>query len=76
MVLAELSTWCRERFGAHDVAANPENRRFDIPWLVMDVALAGDVWGWRPQTSLDSILEEIALHAEQHPHWLEVSGLS
>jgi CDP-paratose 2-epimerase len=45
MSLAELSGWCRERFGPHDVGANPELRRFDIPWMVMDSALAKDVWG-------------------------------
>jgi CDP-paratose 2-epimerase len=75
MSLAELSAWCRERFGPHEVVANPENRRFDIPWLVMDAALAGEVWGWQPQTPLDAILEEIARHAEQHPDWLAISGL-
>ncbi len=37
----------------------PENRRFDIPWLVMDAALAGETWGWQPQTPLEAILEEI-----------------
>jgi CDP-paratose 2-epimerase len=75
MSLAELSAWCRERFGPHEVAANQENRRFDIPWLVMDAALSERLWGWRPQTPLESILEEIALHAERNPHWLEVSGI-
>jgi CDP-paratose 2-epimerase len=73
--LAELSRWCRERLGPHEVATNPENRRFDIPWLIMDATLAGNIWGWQPQTPLDAILEEIAMHAEQHPDWLEVSGL-
>ena len=74
MSLAELSSWCRERFGDRSVAAVPETRRFDIPWLVMDSALAGTTWGWRPETPLASILEEIAHHAEAHPHWLEMSG--
>jgi CDP-paratose 2-epimerase len=72
--LAELSDWCTARFGAHSVAANPETRRFDIPWLVMDSSLARSVWEWQPETALTDILEEIALHAEQHPHWLELSG--
>jgi len=74
MSLAELSRWCRDRFGAHTVAAHPETRRFDIPWMVMDASLARDVWEWQPQTQLGSILDEIALHAEQHPLWLELSG--
>ena len=30
--------------------SQPENRRFDIPWLVMDATLAGELWDWRPQT--------------------------
>jgi CDP-paratose 2-epimerase len=72
--LAELSNWCRSRFGDHSVAGKPDMRRFDIPWLLMDAALAGSVWGWQPQTPLEEILEEIALHAEQNPAWLELSG--
>ena len=74
MSLAELSAWCSDRFGPHDVAANPEIRRFDIPWLIMDSTAAREIWGWHPVTSVGSILEEIALHAEQHPQWLELSG--
>jgi len=27
--------------------------------------------GWRPQTKLDDILEEVAAHAESHPEWVE-----
>lgn len=75
MSLAGLSRWCKERFGEHIVASNPETRRFDIPWLVMDTRLAGDVWGWRPETPLKEVLEEIALHAERNPSWLEISGV-
>lgn len=76
MSLAELSAWCAGRLGARTVTGISETRRFDIPWMIMDSSLARDVWGWRPQTPLREILEEIALHAEQHPEWLEVSGLS
>lgn len=72
--LAELSAWCRDRYGAHAVAAVAETRRFDIPWLVMDAQLAQEHWGWQPQTPLATILDEIARHAEQHPDWLELSG--
>ena len=72
--LAQLSDWCAGRFGAHRVTADQQPRPFDIPWLVMDAALAGEVWGWQPETPLTAILEEIACHAEQHPEWLELSG--
>jgi CDP-paratose 2-epimerase len=75
MSLAELSSWCAARFGRHPVAGDPHERRFDIPWLVMDSTLAQEVWGWQPQTPLSAILEEIACHAEQHPNWLETSGI-
>lgn len=75
MSLAELSLWCEERFGHRKVAADFRTRRFDIPWLVMDSSLARDVWGWKPQISLRTVLEEIAVHAETHPDWIELSGL-
>lgn len=74
--LAQLSGWCRERFGNRDVSGVDEIRRFDIPWLVMDAGLAGEIWGWRPLTPLDEILEEIARHGEEHPDWLEISGVT
>jgi CDP-paratose 2-epimerase len=73
--LAELSAWCRDRYGEHHVSGNPNMRRFDIPWLVMDSSKAKETWGWTPQTGLEEILSEIAHHAEQHPEWLEMSGL-
>lgn len=72
--LAELSDWCCGRFGSHETGSIPETRRFDIPWLVMDASLAEKTWGWRPQTTLVEIFSEIALHAEEHPDWLEISG--
>jgi CDP-paratose 2-epimerase len=76
MSLAGVSAWCQDRYGDHHVSGNPETRRFDIPWLVMDATLARETWEWTPQISLEAILTEIAYHAEQHPAWLEVSGLS
>jgi CDP-paratose 2-epimerase len=74
MSLAQLSKWCADRFGLHQVASDPQPRPFDVPWLVMDSRLAEKNWGWRPAVSLEAILEEIAVHAEAHPHWLEMSA--
>jgi len=75
MSLRQLSDWCAERFGfEHPVAADPEPRRFDLPWVVLDSALAGKLWDWNTQTSLTDILEEIATHAEANPNWLELSN--
>lgn len=72
--LAQLSRWCEDRFGRHEVKGNDIQRRFDIPWLIMDSSKARETWDWQPQTSLNEILTEIALHAEQNPNWLELSG--
>ncbi len=72
--LAQLSSWCEERFGPHNVSSIQEPRRFDIPWLVMDAALASKVWEWQPQISLREIFDEIAAHAEKNPDWCELAG--
>jgi len=72
--LAQLSEWCEERFGAHAVASDATVRPFDVPWLVLDSALAARQWNWHPATSTDEILEEIAGHAEKNPHWLNLSA--
>lgn len=74
MSLAQLSDWCAARFGPHEVSLDPTPRPFDLPWMVLDSAQAADVWNWRPERSLETTLEEIALHAEAHPDWLELSA--
>ncbi len=73
MSLAQLSAWCAQRFGPREVAADPQPRPFDVPWLVLDSALAARTWHWQPATSLHAILEEIAAHAAAHPGWLALS---
>jgi CDP-paratose 2-epimerase len=40
----------------------------------MDYGLAKDAWDWAPTKNLQSILEEIAEHAERHPDWLKMSA--
>lgn len=72
--LRQLSAWCEQRFGQHKVGAQPKTRPFDVPWLVLDSALAQHCWDWRPQTSLETIWTEIASHAEKHPDWLEATA--
>ncbi len=74
MSLAQLSAWCADRFGVHHVESDPTPRRFDVPWLVIDSELALDTWSWQPLTALNTILDEIAAHAEAHPKWLEISA--
>jgi CDP-paratose 2-epimerase len=74
MSLAQLSDWCSKRFPKHSIGKDLRPRPFDIPWLVMDTSLALQHWGWRPETPLAAILEEIATHAETHPDWLKLSA--
>ena len=75
MSLAQLTGWCDTRFGKHRVEADDRPRQYDIPWMIMDSTDAASDFAWRPSLGLPDILEEIARHAEEHPQWLEVSGL-
>lgn len=74
MSLAQLARWCDTRCGPHAPTADPNPRPNDIPWVVMDNHGVHRDFGWRPRRPLPEILEEIARHAEQNPHWLELSG--
>lgn len=73
MSLAQLTAWCDERFGRHVPLADPQPRRYDIPWVAMDNTGAARDFGWRIEIPLPAILEGIAQHAQDHPDWLEVS---
>jgi CDP-paratose 2-epimerase len=74
MSLRQLTAWCDKRFGNHPVAQDLTPRPYDIPWVVMDSNATIRTFDWTPQWSLEAILDEIATHAGQHPHWLELSG--
>jgi CDP-paratose 2-epimerase len=76
MSLAELSEWCRDRFGAHSVDCDPRPRPFDIPWAVMDATRAATCFAWRPRKLLPDILDEIAAHLDENPDWLERTATS
>jgi CDP-paratose 2-epimerase len=71
--LRQLSDWCTRRFGPAEVIAEAGTRPFDVPWLVLDSSLAEQTWGWKPQTTLESVWSEIAEHAETHPDWLSAA---
>jgi CDP-paratose 2-epimerase len=73
--LAQLTDWCNSRFGKHQPQPDDRPRKYDVPWMIMDSTRAGQDFGWHCVTALPEILEEIAQHAEQHPYWLEMSGL-
>jgi CDP-paratose 2-epimerase len=73
MSLAQLTSWCDDRFGHHTPAVDLEPRNYDVPWVVMDNTQAANDFGWRIEMSLPTILEGIAEHALSHSDWLEVS---
>lgn len=72
--LRQLSDWCAQRWGGREVTSQAEPRPFDLPWVVLDHQRAGEAWDWRPVTAVEDILEEIAAHAERHPHWLDLTS--
>jgi CDP-paratose 2-epimerase len=74
MSLRQLSDWCVQRFGPHSVVPDGTSRPFDIGWMVLDHTKATRLWNWHPVTPTATILEEIALHAEKNPDWLELSS--
>ncbi|HEY1219069.1 MAG TPA: NAD-dependent epimerase/dehydratase family protein [Bryobacteraceae bacterium] len=75
MSLAQVTAWCDARFGPHVPLPDPRPRPYDIPWMIMDSSDAERDFGWRPKTSIEAVLDEIADHAERHPDWLESSGV-
>ena len=74
MSLAQLSSWCAERFGKHSVESDPTPRPFDVAWLVMDNRQTTAQFDWRPKRDLPSLLDEIANHAQRNPQWLDLSS--
>ena len=58
--LAQLSAWCNEHLGHHQLSATAETRPYDLPWVVLDHGQVTEQCGWRPQRTTESILAEIA----------------
>jgi CDP-paratose 2-epimerase len=57
MSLADLTAECDMRFGPHAPAADPHERPFDLPWIVMDSTLARRRFEWPIERPLASILD-------------------
>lgn len=74
MSLRQLSRWCEMRWGTHPVSSENTPRPFDLPWVVLDSRRAEKVWNWKPEKPLTAVLDEIALHAESTPGWLDLSA--
>jgi CDP-paratose 2-epimerase len=75
MSLAQLTEWCNATFGRHQPQPDDRRREYDIPWMIMDSTYARNDFGWHCNINLSEILDEISRHAQEHPEWLEVSGL-
>jgi CDP-paratose 2-epimerase len=75
MSLAQLTSWCDQRFGAHRPVSDGSDRPYDVPWLVLDSSKAMKTMSWRPEVNLEKILEEIAKHAKENPDWLTWCGV-
>ena len=74
MSLKQLTVWCDGRFGEHQPMEDGADRPYDVPWLILNSEKALKATRWKPQISLQQILEEIAEHAETHPDWLTRCG--
>jgi CDP-paratose 2-epimerase len=57
------------------VEADAHERAYDIPWVVMDSSASERHFGWQVDTPISTVLDEIAVHAENNPDWLERSGM-
>ena len=50
---------------------NSSERPFDLPWIVIDSCKAAD-FRWKPERTLVSILDEIAVPVRAHSDWLSL----
>jgi CDP-paratose 2-epimerase len=75
MSLAQLTAWCDARFAPLAPEADLRPRPYDIPWVVMDNTDVERDFAWKIGSPLTQMLEELAVHAEAHPDWLERSGI-
>ncbi len=73
MSLQQLTGWCESRYSGMKIHVVGDNRPFDIPWMVLDPSECMEIWRWRPKTSIENILDEIANHADENSGWLSLS---
>jgi CDP-paratose 2-epimerase len=57
---AQLSDWCRARFGPHEIGSDPQPRPYDLPWVILDSTRAVQLWNWHTSIPCPIIFEEIA----------------
>ncbi|MBL9079570.1 MAG: NAD-dependent epimerase/dehydratase family protein [Planctomycetes bacterium] len=71
--LAELTARCAARTGGRSPAieADPQTRAADIPYYVTDNTLVTERTGWRPQRSVDFVLDDVFRWLVDHRAALE-----
>ncbi len=74
MSLAQLTEWCDNRLGKCTIENTNTERPFDIPWMVLDYNKANQIWNWEPETSIEEVMEDIALFAETKANWCALSA--
>ena len=55
MSLAELTRWCRKRYpdsNTGEPTPSPQNRPFDLPWVILDSSRAAAAWRWEVKTPM------------------------
>ncbi len=67
--------WCINKFGTNEVLETNIERPFDIPWMVLDASLVEQVWGWKPQISIEEVLEKISKFASELQNWCRLSSI-
>lgn len=72
--LRQLSDFCRARWGDRNVESDRSQRKYDLPWVVLDSSLAHRTWNWTPTTTVEDILEGIAVFADQNQGWIDVAN--
>ena len=75
MSLAQLTEWCRKRFpeSPTTVQVDPSERKFDIPWMVLDGQTAQQAWTWEATSTILDVCHSIAGFAEDHPDWMKLT---
>lgn len=74
MSLKQLTLWCEANIAANTVIRTETERKFDIPWMVLDSTKCKEVWSWEPQTPIHKVLSEIGDFSLEVENWLSISS--
>lgn len=72
--LYNLSNWCSNNIHEHFVDLDFSERKFDIPYMIMDNSKVNRDYGWEPKFGINDILFEIFEFIQKNPSWLSISN--